>query len=343
MMGHEVTTKVLVSGAGPVGLALGNRLAAAGVDHVLVDRAEAGANTSRAAVVHARTLEVLDELGVASALLARGVVVPRFTVRDGDRVLLAVDFGGLPTAYPYTLMVPQDVTEEVLESALEERGGAVLRGQSLEGFRVDDDGRVRADVRGPDGGWTVVADHLVGADGMHSRVRELSGIGFAGSSYAQSFVLADVAMDWPLPEREVQLFFSPAGLVVVAPLPGGHHRVVATVDDAPEHPDADDVAALLRARGPAGAGRRPRRPEPSWRPRSRRRVVASRAAGRRPRSRARRRAGCPPCLRRDRPRPGGRTAARPWWRSTRRRPVCARPRRSRAPTAGCGRGRTPQR
>ena len=254
MMRHEVATKVLVCGAGPVGLALGNRLAAAGVDHVLVDRAETGANTSRAAVVHARTLEVLDELGVAPALLTRGVVVPRFTVRDGDRVLLAVDFGGLPTAYPYTLMVPQDVTEEVLESALKERGGALLRGQSLESFRVDDDGRVRADVRGPDGVWTVVADHLVGADGMHSRVRELSGIGFAGSSYAQSFVLADVAMDWPLPGREVQLFFSPAGLVVVAPLPGGHHRVVATVDDAPEHPDADDVAALLRARGPAGAG-----------------------------------------------------------------------------------------
>jgi 2-polyprenyl-6-methoxyphenol hydroxylase-like FAD-dependent oxidoreductase len=253
MMGDDVTTLVLVCGAGPVGLTLGNRLAAAGVDHVLIDRAEAGANTSRAAVVHARTLEVLDELGVTDALVTRGVVVPRFTVRDGDRVLLTVEFDGLPTDYPYTLMVPQDVTEEVLESALKKRGGSVLRGQTLEGYVVGDDGRVRADVRGPDGTWQVVADHIVGADGMYSRVRERSGIGFAGSAYARSFVLADVVMDWPLPDDEVQLFFSPAGLVVVAPLPGGRHRVVATVDDAPEHPDADDVAALLHARGPAGA------------------------------------------------------------------------------------------
>ena len=86
---------------------------------------------------------------------------------------------------------------------------------------------------------------------MHSAVRAQAGIEFAGASYASSFVLADVTMDWGLPEDEVQLFFSPAGLVVVAPLPGGRHRVVATLDEAPEHPGVTDVAALLDARGPA--------------------------------------------------------------------------------------------
>ena len=253
MVGRIVDTAVLVCGAGPVGLALGNRLALAGVDHTLIDRAEAGANTSRAAVVHARTLEVLDELGLAEELVGRGVVVPRFTVRDRERILFEVGFGGLPTRFPYTVMVPQDVTETVLEDALRTHGGHVRRGQVLEDFGVGDDGRIHATVRGADGTWEVVADHLVGADGMHSAVRTQSGIGFACASYAQSFVLADVVMDWTLPDDEVQLFFSPEGLVVVAPLPGGRHRVVATVDQAPEHPDLDDVAALLRARGP-GAG-----------------------------------------------------------------------------------------
>jgi 2-polyprenyl-6-methoxyphenol hydroxylase-like FAD-dependent oxidoreductase len=57
-------------------------------------------------------------------------------------------------------------------------------------------------------------------------------------------------MDWPLPGDEVMLYFAPAGLVVVAPLPGGRHRIVATLDEAPEHPDRDDVQALLDARGP---------------------------------------------------------------------------------------------
>jgi hypothetical protein len=84
---------------------------------------------------------------------------------------------------------------------------------------------------------------------MHSTVRDSVGIAFEGGSYEQSFVLADVVMDWPLPDNEVQLFFSPAGLVVVAPLPGGHHRIVATVDRAPEHPSVQDVMDLLSERG----------------------------------------------------------------------------------------------
>jgi 2-polyprenyl-6-methoxyphenol hydroxylase-like FAD-dependent oxidoreductase len=130
------------------------------------------------------------------------------------------------------------------------RGSAVLRGQELIGYDLGADGRVTARLDGPDGAHVVTADHLVGADGMHSLVRELAGIEFIGAAYPQSFVLADVALGTALPPDEVELFFSPHGLVVVAPLPHGRHRVVATVDDAPEHPGADDIAALLAQRGP---------------------------------------------------------------------------------------------
>src|SRR5215468_4202819 len=107
-------TGVLIVGAGPVGLTLAASLVAAGVNAVLVDKQTEGANTSRAAVVHARTLEVLNGIKVSDELIQRGVIVPRFTVRDRDRALLTIDFGNLPTAYPYTLMVPQNITEEVL-------------------------------------------------------------------------------------------------------------------------------------------------------------------------------------------------------------------------------------
>ncbi len=86
---------------------------------------------------------------------------------------------------------------------------------------------------------------------MHSAVRELSGIAFEGGAYPHSFVLADVRLTWDLPQDEVHLFASPAGLVVAAPLPHGRHRIVATVADAPEHPTRDDIARLLADRGPA--------------------------------------------------------------------------------------------
>jgi 2-polyprenyl-6-methoxyphenol hydroxylase-like FAD-dependent oxidoreductase len=94
------------------------------------------------------------------------------------------------------------------------------------------------------------ARYLVGADGMNSTIRERAGIGFHGGTYGESFSLADVRITGAVPSDEVILYFSPTGLVVVAPLPGGVHRIVATVDSAPEHPDVDYVQALLDARGP---------------------------------------------------------------------------------------------
>lgn len=240
------TTDVLIVGAGPVGLTLAAFLAARGIDAVLVDKAGAGANTSRAAVIHARTLEVLRGIDVSEELVRRGVIVPRFSVRDGDRALLTVDFDGLPTDYAYTLMLPQDVTEAVLLERLEELGGQVHRGHALVGLEQDGDG-VTATMAG---GETVRAAYVVGADGMHSAVRAQAGIGFTGDTYDQSFVLADVHLEWEHAANEVMLYFAPEGVVVVAPLPGGRHRIVAAMDAAPERPDRDVVQALLDERGP---------------------------------------------------------------------------------------------
>ena len=240
------STDVLIVGAGPVGLTLAASLKARGVDVALVDKAAEGANTSRAAVIHARTLEALRGIDVSDELVRRGTIVPRFTVRDRDRALMTIDFDGLPGRHPYTLMLPQDVTEEVLAGRLDELGGMVHRPYELARLEQDAAG-VTATMLG---GETIRASYVVGADGMHSTVRDQTAIGFAGDSYGQSFVLADVHLDWDFDDNEVMLYLSPAGLVVAAPLPGGRHRIVATVDEAPERPDRDHVQALLDARGP---------------------------------------------------------------------------------------------
>jgi 2-polyprenyl-6-methoxyphenol hydroxylase-like FAD-dependent oxidoreductase len=99
-------SEVLVVGAGPVGLAVAASLAGHGHDVTVVDRQAAAANTSRAAVVHARTLEMLERIGVSKRLTGLGIHAPQFSIRDGDRELMPVRFDGLPTEYPYTLMVP---------------------------------------------------------------------------------------------------------------------------------------------------------------------------------------------------------------------------------------------
>ncbi|MFF1677108.1 FAD-dependent oxidoreductase [Streptomyces sp. NPDC058256] len=242
-------TEVAVVGAGPAGLALAVTLAASGVDFVVLDKLTEGANTSRAAVVHARTLEVLDELGASEELIARGIQVTRFAVREGSRRLLTVPFEKLPTAHPYTLMVPQYETESVLLDRLRALGGDVHRPYEVASVVQDEDGVTLTMSTGE----TLRAAYAVGADGMHSTVREAAGIGFTGSAYSESFVLADVVMDWAPGPSEVSLTFGTDGLAVVAPLPGGHYRVVATVDDAPPTPDLAFVQRLLDERAPGQA------------------------------------------------------------------------------------------
>ena len=242
-------TDVLIIGAGPTGLALATSLQAAGVDHLLLDALPQGQTTSRAAVVHAHTLEALAPLGVTEPLLARGLTLSRFTIRDRDRALLGIGFDDLPSAYQGLLMVPQSTTEEVLAGRLTDLGGCLHRGVKALNLTPSADG-VQVRVQTDAGEQTIRARYVVGADGLHSRVREAAGIPFKGAAYGESFVLADVRMDWPFGPTEVSLFFSPAGVVVVAPLPGGSFRIVATVDEAPQHPDAQLMQRLLDARGP---------------------------------------------------------------------------------------------
>jgi len=249
------TTDVLIIGAGPTGLALAITLQRAGIDHILIDKLASGQNTSRAAVIHAHTLEMLDELGVSPLLADEGLKLEKFSIRDRDRTLVQLRFDGLATAHPYLLILPQDVTERVLTDRLVALGGAIRRGITATEVRQDATG-VHVSLTSEAGMHSIAARYVVGADGMHSMVRAAAGAEFAGGAHQESFILADVSMEWSHGRDEVMLFFSPAGLVVVVPLPNGNFRIVATLDDAPEHPSVGDVQTLIETRGPTtGAAR----------------------------------------------------------------------------------------
>jgi 2-polyprenyl-6-methoxyphenol hydroxylase-like FAD-dependent oxidoreductase len=244
-----IETDVLVVGAGPTGLALATFLQKEGVDHLLVDALPEGQSTSRAGVVHPHTLEVLDTLGVVGELQAQGLSVDKFTVRDRDEALLTIGFQRLPSAFKHILMIPQPATERTLAEAHERLGGTLLRNAKATHVRRETD-HVVVSLEHSGKEQRVRAKYVVGADGMHSTVRAATDIRFEGAAYAESFVLADVHMDWPLGQSEVSLCFSRAGLVVVAPLPDGTYRIVATMEQAPEKPNMRDVQKLLDERGP---------------------------------------------------------------------------------------------
>ncbi len=239
-----------IVGAGPTGLTLAASLISRGIQATVVDAQATAAHTSRAAAVNARTLEVLEGLDVARRLVKEGIQAPRFTIRDRSRILMRLDFSGLTTNYPYTLLVPQNVTEKLLNDRLTELGGAVVRSKVLTSIAEDGEG-VTATF---DDGDTIRARYVVGADGIHSTVREQAAIGFEGGHYDESFILADVHLSGGAPVEEVVLFWATAGLTVVAPLPDGTYRIVAPVADAPEEPSVEFVQQVLDERG-LGAGR----------------------------------------------------------------------------------------
>ena len=248
MLDVRAENRILIVCAGPSGLALAAALKRRGVNAVIIDQQSAGANTSRACVVHARTMEVLEPLGVSRDLLAEGVKVPIFRVRDRDQPLLTIDFSDLPSSYRFALMIPQNRAEQILLQHLESLGCNVMRPCKLIRYTTSPS-LVEAQVQ-DSSIKSIKAEWLIGCDGMHSTVRQQSGIAFSGGEYEASFVLADVSMDWPLSREEVTLFFAPKGLVVVAPLPNERFRIVATVDEAPEVPSLEFMQAILDARGP---------------------------------------------------------------------------------------------
>jgi 2-polyprenyl-6-methoxyphenol hydroxylase-like FAD-dependent oxidoreductase len=184
----KLNTDVLIVGAGPTGLALATALQKAGVDHLIVDALENAQNSSRAAVIHAHTLEMLDTIGASTNLEMNGIAVPDFVVRDRDQALLKLSFDDLPSPFRHLLMVPQTTTEAILQTQLETLGGQVHRGVSALDADRDDEGAM-ASVLTPDGERIVTARYIVGADGMHSKIREAAGIGFEGEAYGESLFL----------------------------------------------------------------------------------------------------------------------------------------------------------
>ena len=176
---HKAEPDILIAGAGPTGLALAAQLTRLDMTSLIIDRQAAGANTSRACVVHARTMEVLEPLGVTRNLPAEGVKVPTFRIRDRDRTPMTVDFGEIPSPYPFTLMIPQDRVERCLLRHLEQLGGRVVRPCELISCKAMGT-NVEVTLRSDDARETVRPSWLVGCDDMHSTVRDQTGIPFTG-------------------------------------------------------------------------------------------------------------------------------------------------------------------
>ncbi|WP_082590834.1 FAD-dependent monooxygenase [Phycicoccus sp. Soil748] len=183
---------VAVVGGGPTGLMLAGELALAGVDVVVLERRPtAELLGSRAGGFHARTIEILDQRGIAERFLAEGKT---YDVPYSGRLML--DMSDFPTRHPYTLGLWQNHIERILAGWVEELGVPTRRGVEVTGLVEGDDG---VDVR-LNGGEGVRAQYVVGADGGRSAVRKAAGIEFPGWEATQSALIAEVEVTEELPQ-----------------------------------------------------------------------------------------------------------------------------------------------
>ncbi|GAA3726131.1 FAD-dependent oxidoreductase [Streptomyces tremellae] len=227
-----VPPSVLVVGAGPVGLTAAHELARHGVSVRVVDRAPGPATTSRALATHARTLEVYDQIGILDELLPRGQRVEHFTLHQNGRRLVRfdTDYSHLPTRFPYTLMVDQTITEEVLRASAARHGVTVEWGVEVETFQDLGDG-VEVRLRRPDGTPEHArAEWLVGCDGGHSTVRKQLGLPLSGTSN-ERWLIADAHIDTPLRRDSIHWLRTRKGTIMLVPFPApGKWRLLDTAE-----------------------------------------------------------------------------------------------------------------
>jgi 3-(3-hydroxy-phenyl)propionate hydroxylase len=181
---------VVIAGAGPTGLMLAGELALAGVDAVLVERRpDQTLDGSRAGGLHARTIEVLDQRGIADRFLAAGQVHPAVGFSG-----ISLDISDFPTRHNYLLALWQSQFEPILADWVAGLGVRFLRNRAVTGF-VQSDGGV--DIALSDG-MSLQADWLVGCDGGRSLVRKAAGIDFPGLAAATGWLIAQLDLDAPV-------------------------------------------------------------------------------------------------------------------------------------------------
>jgi len=212
---------VIIAGAGPTGLTLATELRRGGVDVLLLDRQpRRGMDGSRAAGLQPRTIELLDQRGVADRFLAVGSPsnLPNFAG-------IKLDYALLSTRFP-ALNILQAETEQILDELATELGAPVRWATAVTAVHQNADG-VEVTVEGPDGTETLSGSYLVGCDGGRSTVRKLLGVGFPGTDATMVNLLGDVELDDP-PRRPVQLERHEAGLISVLQIRPGWYRIIAT-------------------------------------------------------------------------------------------------------------------
>jgi 2-polyprenyl-6-methoxyphenol hydroxylase-like FAD-dependent oxidoreductase len=235
---------ILIVGAGPTGLVMALWLTKAGVPVRIIDKASGPGTTSRALVFHARNLEFYRQLGIDQVALERGIQTNSGNLWVRGQAVAKLpfgDFGRGLSRYPYALIFPQDLHEEMLVELLEALNVYVERETELLDLALLENG-LKITLRKSTGEKeTYEVGYLAGCDGARSTVREKLGVQFPGGTYSDVYYVADVKGTGPVVNGEVNIALDDADFLAVFPMKGeGRIRLVGAV-----HQDVKDTKDLV--------------------------------------------------------------------------------------------------
>jgi 2-polyprenyl-6-methoxyphenol hydroxylase-like FAD-dependent oxidoreductase len=240
---------VLVVGAGPTGLLLASELHRRGVPCHLIDARPGPLHWDRATVVHPRSLQIFEAMGLVDKLLDVGCRQRVIKVHSGGKLLGAIDLSTSGSIYGFNLGVSEEVTESILTDSLHQQGGEVNRSSRLVGL-TPHPGGVLAEIENNGGRYQVDAHWVVGCDGIHSATRELSGIGFEGHKLAKQWAVFDATVEGWTDTYEGIFAYHDMLPIILTALPGKRWRVYLR----PSSEDSDlvvDATSTLRVYAPS--------------------------------------------------------------------------------------------
>src|SRR6267142_1136127 len=252
-MATTIKTDVIIIGAGPTGLALACQLTRYDVDFVIVDKTEGVTPYSKALGVHARTLEIYEQIDLAQKAVAQGTVAGRVRMLErGGEVVGEVELSNVGeglSPYPYLLVLEQSRNEQLMYEWLKSHGREVLWQTELEAFSQDAT-TVTANVKNNSGESQIIeGKYLAGCDGPHSSVRRALGLNFEGSTFERLFYVADVRIDWKFSHDALHGCLAPHGVVAFFPMPGEKRwRIVGAFPEGHEKEEGEVLYEEIEAR-----------------------------------------------------------------------------------------------
>ncbi|WP_411842568.1 FAD-dependent monooxygenase [Salinicoccus sp. HZC-1] len=224
--------KVLIVGAGPTGLAMAVGLERQGIPFKIIDKAEGPGEESRAMVVHARTLELYDQYGLAENMIERGIIADNVAIFNDGRRRGGIDFGEIGVGlsrFPFVLSLPQDEHERIVIEYLNGKNIGVAWNTELTGYEESGD-KVTAAIKNNEGAESLDFDYICGCDGPGSIVRKQMGYDFPGGTYEEVFFVADVMGESDV--EGVQVHMSREGFALVLPVRmSGSLRIIGLVPE----------------------------------------------------------------------------------------------------------------